>query len=93
MQNPYSRRISSEEARDGFIFILKNRLSFFPPIGRTFSLGLDGRRKKVKVESRACTCRGEDKPHKHFFIRWGGLKTGSAVMIKKTENAGRYLLK
>ena len=92
MQNLYSRRISSEEAREGFIFVLKNKLPFFPPIGRTFSLEQGGRWKNVKVESRACTCRGEDKPHEHFFIRWSGLKAGCAVMIKKTENAGRYLL-
>jgi len=34
----YSRKISSKEANNDFIFILKNRLSFFPELGENLNL-------------------------------------------------------
>ncbi len=83
----YSRKISRAEAKEDFIFVLKNKLSFFPPIGNTFKLVIDELSKEVKVESYPCTCRGPDRPHEHYFIRWEGLKTGDKVEItKNSEN-------
>ncbi|MCJ7456553.1 hypothetical protein MUP07_07390 [Candidatus Bathyarchaeota archaeon] len=50
-ENVYSRRISQEEERQGYVLVLKNRLSFFPPPGTNFSLIIDDVRRTVKVDS------------------------------------------
>ena len=89
----YSRKISAKEADNDFIFILKNRLSFFPELGEIFELE-DDLSKKVKVECYPCICRGPDRPHEHYFIRWKGLKAGDRIEIRKsTENENKYKLK
>lgn len=87
----YSRKISSKEAHDGFIFILKNKLSFFPALKSEFTLIKDGSPQKVKVDSYPCTCQGLDKPHEHYFINWEGLNTGDTVEIIEEDNY--YILK
>ena len=81
----YKRKISSTEAENDYIFILKNKLSFFPPIGGKFELFDDGSSKEVEVESYPCNCRGPDFPHEHYFIRWTGLKSGDIIEILKSE--------
>lgn len=85
----YSRKISSKEAESGFIFVLKNKLSFFPE--DTFKLLHDCLSQDVKVESYPCTCRGPDKPHEHYYINWDGLETGDKIEI--TKNNMEYSLK
>ncbi len=90
----YSRKISSKEANNNFIFILKNKLSFFPPLGEVFELKAENSICKVKVESYSCTCRGPNLPHEHYFIKWEGLETGDKVEIKRTSSkTNEYLLK
>jgi hypothetical protein len=92
-KNCYSRRITSKEADNDFIFILKNRLSFFPDLGEKFELENEYLTKKCEVESYPCTCRGPDKPHEHYFIQWEGLESGDIIeIIKNSENEGRYHL-
>ena len=83
----YSRRISSEEANKGYVFVLKDSLSFFPHIGKPFDLVSSVTTKKASVESYECKCRGPQLPHDHYFIRWAGLKRGDKVSIEKDEKA------
>lgn len=92
--NVYSRKISSKEAQEGFIFILKNKLSFFPDINDTFEL-MDGKiSRDVMIDSYPCTCRGPDRPHEHYFIGWEGLESGDKIEITKAPgNEGKYYLK
>lgn len=92
-KNMYSRKISSKEANNNFIFILKNNLSFFPPLGEVFVLKEDESSCKVRVESYPCTCRGPDLPHEHYFIKWEGLKTGDKLEIERTASNKEYHLK
>lgn len=90
---PYARKVSSEEAREGYIFVLKSRLGFFPPVGKAFELTHAGTTRKAKVEAVPCTCRGPAEPHDHCFVRWSGLKRGDVVTIR--QDAGeppRYRL-
>lgn len=82
----YSRKISSKEANNNFIFILKNKLSFFPTLGKIFVLKGEGSSCKVRVESYPCTCRGPDLPHEHYFITWEGLKTGDKLEIRRSSS-------
>ena len=73
----YERKISSEEAREGYIFVEKSSLAFFPPVGQAFDLADGGGTTQATVEARDCECRGPEKPHQHYFIRRGGLAQGS----------------
>lgn len=91
-ESVYSRKISSKEENDNFIFILKSKLSFFPELEDIFELTDGVLSKDVTVESYPCTCRGPDRPHEHYFILWEGLKAGNKVeIIKRSKN--RYDLK
>ncbi len=90
-ENVYSRKISRAEAQKGFIFVLKNKLSFFPPLGDTFELVNDKISKEVTVESYPCTCRGPERPHEHYFIRWEGLESGDKIEIAK-DSGNKYNL-
>lgn len=76
-RDSYERKISSEEAREGYILVEKAALGFFPPIGRAFELAGGGGTASARVEARDCECRGPEKPHQHYFIRRGGLAQGS----------------
>lgn len=88
----YSRKISKEEAKNGFIFILKNKLSFFPESGNIFELANGDISSEVKVESYPCTCRGPERPHQHYFIRWEYLEAGDKLEITKSSD-NNYILK
>jgi hypothetical protein len=89
----YVRKISSEEAREGYFMILKNRLAFFPPVGKAFQLIHDNVRNRARVESYRCTCRGPELPHEHYFIRWKGLKARDRIEIREDlSRQGRYIV-
>ena len=90
-KNVYSRKISQTEAKEDFIFILKNKLSFFPPLGNMFQLATDELSREVMVESYPCTCRGPEQPHEHYFIHWEGLETGDKIEITK-DSENKYNL-
>lgn len=79
----YSRKLSAEEAREGCVLVLKDRLGFFPPVGKSFRLQCGVRTVRSRVESRACECRGPDKPHEHYFIRLRGLAAKSIVTFRR----------
>ncbi len=89
----YSKKITSEEEQKRFVLILKDRLSFFPSEGRAFRLVHNGQPKKAKVESYPCGCRGPDEPHRHYFVRSRGLRSGDRVVIQRDTKGGtRYFL-
>jgi hypothetical protein len=86
-EGTYSRRISSEEASKGYVFVLKDKLSFFPRVGKPFDIASNSSQKHISVETYRCQCRGPEMPHDHYFIRWDGLKRGDRVTIEKDEKA------
>ena len=81
----YFRKLSAEEVKKGYIFVLKDRLSFFPALGKPFELQSGKDQKNAYVESYHCTCRGPQLPHEHYFIRWEGLRFGDKVSIEKDK--------
>ncbi|UTB33776.1 MAG: hypothetical protein NKF70_06115 [Methanobacterium sp. ERen5] len=82
--NSYSRKISKKEADNGFIFILKSKLSYFPKSSFTLS---DGDITEVReIKSYSCTCRGPDKPHNHYYISWDNLEVGNIIEIRKNDS-------
>ena len=89
----YSRTVSVDEAKEGYIMVLKDRLSFFPMVGRVFELQSGSTIREVKLESYHCECRGPEAPHDHYFVRWNELKKGDRVLIQRDKKkAGKYIL-
>ncbi len=92
-KNSYIKRISSEEEREGYFLVLEDRLSAFPPKGKTFNLISGGILRKVSVEAYPCQCRGPELPHEHYFVRWSGLKRGQKVVVSRnSSDKGEYQL-
>ncbi len=89
----YSRKISSEEARENYILVYKDNLAFFPMLGKQFDLTHGTTHKRAMVESYHCECRGPESPHEHYFIRWEGLKPGDNIFLQRdSRKAGTYKL-
>jgi hypothetical protein len=89
----YSRTVSSDEASEGYFMVMKDRLSFFPMVGRVFEIQSGRSIRKVKVESYHCECRGPETPHDHYLVRWDDLKKGDQIFVKRDgKKAGRYIL-
>jgi hypothetical protein len=91
----FTRKLSAEEVKKGHIFVLKDRLSFFPAAGKSFDLESGKTKINARVESYHCTCRGPQLPHEHYFIRWDGLRFGDRISItkdKKVENTYQLTL-
>jgi len=84
----YRRGPSHEEAQEGYLLVEKAKLAFFPPEGEPFEL--DGR--EASVESYPCTCRGPEKPHRHWLVRVGGLRQGEVVEVMR-EGSATYSLR
>ncbi len=90
-KNKYSRKISAKEAEKGFIFVLKNKLTFFPK--SSFELSDGHLTKLVQVKSYSCTCRGPELPHEHYYISWSSLDVGNIIEIKKNDfNQDKYCI-
>lgn len=85
MKNTYERTISSEEAKQGYFLVLKNKLTFFPPIGSPFSVKVGAKKKKAVVQSYHCECQGPDEPHEHYFVQWPGLAKGDHLVVRKVS--------
>ena len=83
MNSTYERKISSEEAKQGYFLVLKNKLSFFPGIGSPFSVKHGAKKKKAIVESYHCECQGPDEPHEHYFVKWPGLAKGDHLVVRR----------
>jgi hypothetical protein len=89
----YSKKVTAEEEQGGYVIVLKDRLSFFPALGRRFQITQNGRSRRAMVESYPCTCRGPDLPHSHFFVRVKAVRSGDRVTVRKDLKSGtRYLL-
>ncbi len=68
----YRKRITSEEEREGYVLVLKDRLSYFPRRREAFVLTRGNQRRNARLEGYACACRGPARPHEHYFIGWPG---------------------
>ncbi|MCI0513401.1 hypothetical protein L0128_09335 [candidate division KSB1 bacterium] len=67
-QAQYQRKVSAEEVQEGFIFVLKDDLAFFPKPDIAFKLVLNDQEYDAHVEAYDCWCRGPRTPHVHYRI-------------------------
>ena len=54
---PYTRKISAEEAKEGYVLVSKDRLKDFPPVGEDFILIAGEAEGEARVDAYRCTCR------------------------------------
>lgn len=91
MADGYERRVSAEEAREGYLLIEKSKLPLFPARGQPFVLVRGREELQASLDAYACSCRGPDRPHEHFVVRVSGLKRGQQVRLRRTRD-DRYEL-
>ncbi|MEO8541206.1 MAG: hypothetical protein ABI577_15805 [bacterium] len=91
MRSSYERKLSAEEAREGYIMVLKDQLAFFPPVGEPFQLHEGTSSRTASVDAEDCVCRGPEKPHQHYSIRWKTAPKGSRISITNAGD-GKYLI-
>jgi hypothetical protein len=80
----YERKVTSEEEKGNFLFILKDKLNFFPSQGKEFLLERRGKSFRAMIEAIPCNCVGT--PHLHYHLTSEatlGLKRGTSIAIKK----------
>ncbi len=65
---PLSRKITAEEAIEGYLLVEKAWLKKLPAPGTLFQLKLGNSHLKVQIATESCTCRGEGKPHEHYKL-------------------------
>jgi len=80
----YERKVTSEEENGNFLFILKDKLIFFPSQGKEFLLERGGKKFRAMIKAIPCSCVGT--PHLHYHLiseAVQGLKRGTSIVIKK----------
>ncbi|MEM4266715.1 MAG: hypothetical protein QW404_01515 [Candidatus Nanoarchaeia archaeon] len=88
----YRRKISREEAEEGYILITKDALKMFPPIDRKFYLVENKKETPVKVRAISCICMGPEEPHQHYHLHYKPLKKGEVIVIRSGEKS-KYTIK
>lgn len=66
---PLSRKITAEEALEGYLLVEKAWLKKLPAPGTAFQLklGNSNEQRKVQIQTAACTC-GKKTPHEHYKL-------------------------
>lgn len=83
----YERKLSAEEAKGKFVFILKNALKKFPQPNKSFSVQIGDKKYSTVIKPIHCTCIGTPHEHYHMLIanilELSDLKKGDVVTVKK----------
>ena len=68
------RTVSRKTPGDGRLEITKRAATRLGDLGRDVELDVGGERTTATLGTRACTCRGAEKPHEHYFLESPALK-------------------
>ena len=85
------RPVSRKTPGDGRLEITRRAATRLRDLGHALEVEMDGRRSAVVVESVRCTCRGDAKPHAHYFLkssRFTQLTPGIEVDLELDESLG-----
>ena|SRR5258708_39312358 len=66
--------VSRKTPGDGRLEVTKRAAAKLEKLGASFNLEMAGHRSQARLATMTCTCRGEDKPHVHYFIESASLK-------------------
>ena len=78
------RTVSRKTAGDGRLEITKQAAARVGETGASIAIDVNGEHAIATLDSMACTCRGAEKPHVHYFIQSQPLKAlpaGSEVEL------------
>ena len=78
------RTVSRKTAGDGRLEITKQAAARVGETGTSIAIDVNGEHAIATLDSMACTCRGAEKPHVHYFIQSDPLKalpSGSEVQL------------
>ncbi|NOZ60053.1 MAG: hypothetical protein GXO74_00075 [Calditrichaeota bacterium] len=68
MAEEYRRKISGEEAQERYIAIVKNKLDFFPKIGKPFTLKVKDKKFETTIQPHEVWTMGPKKPQQNYRI-------------------------
>lgn len=88
----YRRKISKEEADEGYILITKEALKMFPEKDRKFYLVENKKETPAKIRAVSCICMGPEQPHQHYHLVYGPLTKGETVIIRPGQKS-QYTIK
>jgi hypothetical protein len=92
---PLERRtVSRKTPGDGRLEITRETARRIEPLGARVPMAMDGAEFEATVGTLPCTCRGEDKPHVHYFLqaeRFRGLSPGTTVSLG-LDDTGRLVV-
>lgn len=84
------RTVSRKTAGDGRLEITKPTALRLEAVKAALTIDLEGLRIPARMDTMACTCRGAEKPHVHYFLEAEGLKAlegGREVELELDEGA------
>jgi len=85
------RTVSRKTPGDGRLEITKRAATRLREIARGLQLDVAGERTTATVGAMACTCRGAEKPHEHYFLESDALRRltpGVEVDLEVDADAG-----
>ncbi len=90
------RTVSRKTPGDGRLEITKEAAQRIKPLGDSLVIELAGETVTATVDTMACTCRGVDNPHVHYFLEsehFKSLQPGSAVDLELDAATGSVLVR
>lgn len=95
-ERPIERRtVSRKTAGDGKLEITKVAAAKLETLGSRFEVLVDARRGHARLGTMPCTCRGDDRPHVHYFVEselFRSLAALSEVDLLLDAGAGRLVV-
>ncbi|HVE72124.1 MAG TPA: hypothetical protein VNI54_12210 [Thermoanaerobaculia bacterium] len=85
------RVVSRKTPGDGRLEITKRAAGRLRDLGHVLEVELSGQHTSATLESMTCTCRGEGKPHAHYFLQSSTFKRltpGVEVDLELDETVG-----
>jgi hypothetical protein len=90
------RVVSRKTPGDGRLEITRRVAERLGELGSGLDVEWNGQRGWATVQSMSCTCRGEDKPHAHYFLQseaFARLTPGTELDLELDEDAGMIRLR
>ena len=78
------RTVSRKTPGDGKLEVTREAATRLESLGPRFPVVVDDRQAEARLGSMPCTCRGDEKPHVHFFVEselLRSLAAGSTVNL------------
>ena len=88
--------VSRKTPGDGRLEITKAAASRVERLGDSFAIDLGGERVPGTLGTFACTCRGPDKPHVHYFLESEALRAlepGSVLDLQLDDASKRGIVR